>query len=170
LAAGPAATDVARVVISSAAGEGERWWWLGTLVIVRVAGDAVGGRYSLMEFAFPHGASPPRHSHPQDETMIVLEGELTFVCGDERVVVGAGAVAAAPAGAAHTFRVDSETARALVLSTPAGIEQLPRASGVEALAPTLPPADARRPPAEELARVFAEHGLVIAGPPLAADE
>src|SRR2546423_2168164 len=155
---------------ASAAGEGERWWWLGTLAIIRVSGDAVGGRFSLMEFLFPHRASPPRHTHPQDETMIVLEGNMTFVCGDERVLLEPGAVAAAPAGAVHTFRVDSDMARALVLSTPARIEHLPRAMGVEARAPPLPPRDTPRPSPEDLARIFAEHGQVNHGPPLGPDD
>jgi quercetin dioxygenase-like cupin family protein len=150
----------------SASGEGERWWWLGTLAIIRIPSEAVDGRYALMEFLLPHGASPPRHTHPQDETTIVLEGEMTFVCGNERVPLGPGAIAAAPAEAVHTFRVDSNTARVLVLSTPGGIERLPRAMGVEALAPTLPPADTLRPSPEEIARTFAEHGLVTHGPPL----
>src|SRR2546430_6436690 len=95
---------------TSAPGDGERWWWLGTLAVIRVPGEAVGGRFSLMELLLPHHASPPRHTHPQDESMIVLEGELTLVCGDERVLLGPGAVGAAPAGVVHTFRVESDVA------------------------------------------------------------
>ena len=154
----------------SAAAEGERWWWLGTLAIIRVPGEAVGGRYALMEFLLPHHASPPRHTHPQDESFIVLEGDVTMVAGDTRVLLGPGGVGAVPGGVVHTFRVESDTARALVLSTPAGIEQLPRAMGVRADAPILPPAGTPRPSAEELARRFAEHGLINHGPPLGPDD
>ena len=150
----------------SSAAEGERWWWLGTLAIIRVPAEAVEGRYSLTESLLPHHASPPRHSHPQDETFIVLEGEVTMVCGEDRVLLGPGGVGVAPGGVAHTFRVESQTARAYILSTPAGIEELPRALGVKADSPTLPPPDTQRPPAEEIARRFAEHSLIIHGPPL----
>jgi quercetin dioxygenase-like cupin family protein len=155
---------------TSAPGEGERWWWLGTLAIVRVSGDAVGGRYSLMEFVFPHHSSPPRHSHPQDESTIVLEGTLTLVCGDDRVLLEPGAVGVAPAGVPHTFRVESETARVLVLSTPAGIEELPRGTGVRADAATLPPEGTPRPSSEALAEAFAAQGMVIHGPPLGPED
>ena len=48
-----------------------------------------------------------------------------------------------PLGVAHTFRVDSETARVLVLGTPAGLERLVREDPSRATAPTLPPAEAR---------------------------
>ena len=151
-------------------GEGERWWFLGTLGIVRVPGEAVGDRYALIEFLFPHHASPPRHSHPQDESFIVVEGELTMVAGDSRIELGPGGVAAVPKGVAHTFRVDSETARVLVLSTPAGLERLVREGSVPATETTLPPEDTPRPSPEKLAEIFAAHGQVNHGPPLGPDD
>ena len=154
----------------SAAGEGERWWFLGTLGIVRVPGEAVGGRYSLIEFLFPHHASPPRHTHPQDESFIVLEGELTMVAGDTRVSLGPGGVAAAPAGVVHTFRVESETARVLALSTPAGLEDMMRDASVPATEATLPPPDTPRPSPDEIEAVFARHGQVSHGPPLGPED
>src|SRR4051794_10939474 len=146
----PARSDVTW----SAAGEGERWWCLGTLAIVRVPGEAVGGRYALIEFLFPHQASPPRHPHPQDESFIVLDGEVTMVARETRLELGPGGVAAVPKGVAHTFRVDSETARVLVLSTPAGLERLVRDGSVPTTEATLPPTDTRRPAPDELAEIF----------------
>ena len=58
----------------SAAEDGESLWFLGTLATIRVPGEAVGDRFALLEFVFPHGASPPLHTHPQDESYVVLEG------------------------------------------------------------------------------------------------
>jgi len=97
-------------------GEGERLWFLGTLATIKVPGEASGGRFALIEFVFPHGASPPLHTHPQDESYVVLEGRLTIQAGDERFVLEAGGAAVVPMGVAHTFRVDTDTARVLVLS------------------------------------------------------
>lgn len=58
------------------ADEGERLWFVGTLTTIRVPGEAVEGRYALIEFLFARGASPPRHTHPQDEgRMTVQAGE-----------------------------------------------------------------------------------------------
>jgi hypothetical protein len=41
---------------------------------------------------------------------------------------------------------------------------------VPASAPTLPPADAPRPSAEELERIFHAHGQVNIGPPLGPED
>jgi hypothetical protein len=73
-------------------------------------------------------------------------------------------------GVPHTFRVDSETARVLVLSTPAGLERLVRDGSVHAAAATLPPADAPRPTPNELSRIFDAHGQINCGPPLGPDD
>ena len=154
----------------SAAGEGEQLWFVGTLATIRVPGEAVGGRYALIEFLFPRGASPPRHTHPQDESYIVVDGQLTVQADERRFELGPGGTAAVPMGIAHTFRVDSETARVLVLSTPAGLERFVRDGSVPAAAAALPPADAARLSAEELARVFEAHGQVNVGPPLGPDD
>jgi quercetin dioxygenase-like cupin family protein len=154
----------------SPAGEGEQRWFVGTLATIRVPGEAVGGRYALIEFLFPRGASPPRHTHPQDESYIVLDGQLTVQAGERRFALGPGATAAVPMGVAHTFRVDSETARVLVLSTPSGLERFVRDGSVPAAAATLPPPNAPRPSAEELARVFEAHGQINVGPPLGPDD
>ena len=148
----------------------EQLWFLGTLATIKVPGEAVGGRYALLEFLFPHHASPPLHTHPQDESYIVLDGELTIHAGERRFTLRAGEAAAVPIGVAHTFRVDSDTARVLVLSTPAGLERFVRESAVPATGPTLPPADAPRPSPDELAQIFARHGQINLGPPLGPDD
>lgn len=151
-------------------GEGERRWFLGTLATIRVPGEAVDGRFALIEFVFPHLASPPRHTHPQDESYVVLEGRLTIEAGERRFSLEAGGAGVVPMGVVHTFRVDSETARVLVLSTPSGLERMIRDGSVPAGAATLPPPDAPRPTPEELGRLFAAHGQVNHGPPLGPDD
>jgi quercetin dioxygenase-like cupin family protein len=152
--------------MSTSSAEGERLWFLGTLATIRVPGEAAGGRFALIEFLFPHHASPPLHTHPQDESYFVLDGQLTLQAGEHRFELERGATAVVPIGVPHTFRVNSDTARVLVISTPAGIERFVRDGGVPADAPTLPPADAPRPSPEELQRIFAAHGQETVGPPL----
>src|SRR5213595_3074881 len=153
--------SVSKVVATwSVAGEGEQLWFLGTLAIIRVAGEASDGRFALIEFLFPRNASPPLHMHPQDESYIVQEGRLTVQAGEQRFELVPGALAVIPMGVAHTFRVDSDTARVLVLSTPAGLERLVRDGSVPALTPTLPPSDTPRPSPEQLEALFSAHGQV----------
>ena len=151
----------------SGAGEGEQLWFLGTLATIKVTGEASGGRFALIEFLFPRHASPPLHTHPQDESYIVLEGRLTVQARDQRFHLEAGAAAVVPMGVPHTFRVESDTARVLVLSTPAGLERMIRDCSISAAAPTLPPIDAPRPSPERLEGIFRAHGQVNLGPPLA---
>lgn len=75
-------------------------------------GEASDGRFALIEFLFPRHASPPLHTHPQDESYIVQEGRLTVQAGEQRFELVPGAAAVVPMGVAHTFRVDSDAARA----------------------------------------------------------
>jgi quercetin dioxygenase-like cupin family protein len=154
----------------SAAGEGERLWFVGTLAIIRIPARASAGRFALIEFLFPRHASPPLHTHPQDESYVVLEGALTIVAAEDRFELQPGGSAVVPMGVAHTFRVDSDGARVLVLSTPAGLEQMVRDIGVPATAPTLPPPDTPRPSPEEMGALFTAHGQVNLGPPLGPDD
>jgi quercetin dioxygenase-like cupin family protein len=153
-------------VTRQAAGEGEHRWFLGTLATITVPGEASDGRVAVIEFLFPRGASPPLHTHPQDESYVVLEGRLTVKAGDERFELGPGATALVPMGVPHTFRVDSDGARVLVLSTPAGLERMVRDGSVPATTPTLPPPDTHRPSADELSEIFRAHGQANLGPPL----
>jgi len=157
-------------VTSSGPGEGERLWFLGTLAIIKVPGEASDGRFALIEFLFPRHTSPPLHTHPQDESYIVLEGQLTVQAGERRFELAPGAAAAVPMGVAHTFRVDSSTARVLVLSTPAGLEEMVRDASVPAIRPALPPSETPRPTPEQLEAVFRAHGQVNIGPSLSPDD
>ena len=151
-------------------GAGEQRWFLGTLATIRLPGEAVDGRFALIEFLFPQYASPPRHTHPQDESYVVLDGQLTVEAGGDRFTLTEGGVAVVPMGVAHTFRVDSEIARVLVLSTPSGLERMVLDGSMPASSATLPPAHAPRPTADELTRIFEAHGQLNCGPPLAPDE
>lgn len=159
----------------------EPLWFLGTLARLKLTGDDTGGRFGLWEGLLPHGAAPPLHSHPQDETFYVLEGEVTAwivepgslddgadpaawidTCATRG---GVGLVSFAPGGTPHTFRVESDTARLLFLSTPAGVEEYVRALAEPARWPWLqPPPDGARVPAERLQAVERELGMVRHGP------
>src|SRR5258706_13615000 len=108
----------------TALGEGEAFWFLGTLATIRVPGEAVDDRFALIEFLFPRHTSPPLHTHPQDESYVVLDGRLTIKAGDQRFQVEAGGAAVGPVGVPPTFRGGSETARVAVLKTPAGLVRI----------------------------------------------
>jgi quercetin dioxygenase-like cupin family protein len=166
-----------------AAGSGDALWFLGTFLRLKLDGAQTAGRLGAFEGLLPRGAAPPLHSHPQDETLVVLDGELTAWVVDPELAAadgadpprwvaeraqrcGAGAVVYAPGGTPHTFRVESDTARVLTLSTPAGIEQFVRALAEPARWPWLqPPPDGPRVAAARMEAVMREFGMVAHGPP-----
>jgi quercetin dioxygenase-like cupin family protein len=165
------------------AGRSESLWFLGTCVRIKLDGRQSAGRLAIFEIVLPRGAAPPLHSHPQDETICVLDGELSAWVVEPELVgtdgqgpsswvaeraqrCGPGAVIYAPGGTPHAFRVESDTARVLTLSTPAGIEDFVRALAEPAQWPWLqPPADGPRLPAERVEAVEREFGVVRHGPP-----
>jgi hypothetical protein len=161
---------------------GDPRWFLGTLARMKLTGEQTGGRFALWEGVLPHGAAPPLHSHPQDETFCVLEGEVTAWIvatdaatddGDPPSWVaeygqrgGVGLVSFAPGGIPHTFRIESDTARMLFLSTPAGVEKYVRALAEPAQWPWLqPPPDGPRVPLEKIRAVERDLQMIRRGPP-----
>ena len=141
-------------------------WFLGTLARIKLDGEQTGGRFALWDGVLPRGAAPPLHSHPQDETFYILEGEVTVWVDDEPRTLRPGSVMFAAGGVPHTFRVESDTARMLVLSTPAGIEDYVRALSEPAQWPWLPPPpDGPRVSEERLEAAAREVGMVVHGPP-----
>jgi quercetin dioxygenase-like cupin family protein len=144
----------------------EPLWFLGTLARVLLDGGQTGERLAVIELVLPHGASPPLHSHPQDETFYILDGEVDVWVEDRPRRCRPGAIAFAPSGTPHSFRVESDTARMLVVSTPAGIERYVRALAEPAEWPWLqPPPEGPRVPVERIDAVERELGVVRHGPP-----
>jgi len=137
---------------------------------VLLDGKATGGRFALIDVTLPKGAAPPLHSHPQDETFYVLEGQVTMWVADDTRLCGAGDTGFTPGGSPHTWRVESDTARMLILSTPAGIEEYFRALAEPAAWPWLPPPpEGPRIPLERIQQVEREQGVVRHGPAPAGD-
>jgi len=83
-------------------------------------GEQTGGAFCLIDERASRGDSVPLHRHPDDmESFYVLEGEITLFVGDgPGVIATAGTFAHVPGGTVHGFRVESETARYLILTTP----------------------------------------------------
>ena len=70
----------------------------------------------------------------------MLEGEMTFSVGGQTIKATPGTMVCLPRRVAHSFVIDSEQSRALILLTPAGLEGLFKTFSVPAPALTLPPA------------------------------
>ncbi len=152
--------------IAHGAGEGEAIWFLGSLVTIKSSGATTGGQVAVMENHGPRGSGSPLHIHRrEDEWFYVLEGELTFTVGGERIVATAGSFVYGPKDIEHTFTVTSDEARFLLVGQPAGFEDFVRAVGEPAERNEIPPPATEPPDPEGLARVAAEYGIEITGPP-----
>lgn len=156
-----AATLEPQVVTTS-----EPQWFLGTLVRPKLTGEQTGGRFALWEAVLPRDAAPPLHSHPQDETFYLLDGDVLVWAGERPHPCAAGAAIFVPGGTPHSFRVLSDTARMLFLSTPAGIEEFVHALCEPATWPWLqPPPNGPRVPRDRLEAIEREHSVIRLGPP-----
>ena len=144
--------------------QGEALWFFGGLATVKASAEQTGGSFSISEQEFPKGMATPLHSQPEDdETFYVLEGDLTFYLEDgPPLAASAGSFVHLPAGTAHAYRVDSETARVLNITTPQH-ERFFRAAGEPARERALPP---QTPPdMDGLMAAANEYGVEILGPP-----
>ena len=83
-------------------------------------GERTEGAFALVDERAKLGDSVPLHRHDEDmESFYVLEGEVMLFIGDEPGArAGAGSFAHVPGGTVHGFRIESETARYLILTTP----------------------------------------------------
>jgi quercetin dioxygenase-like cupin family protein len=143
----------------------EPLWFIGGLVYVHLDGERTGGAFALAERRARRGDMPPLHVHHRDdETFHLLDGEVTLHVGEQTIALTEGQTALAPRGVPHTYRVESETARWLVINSPAGFERFLRAAGEHATSEQLPPEGRPFDPAA-LAQHAAEQGIDILGPP-----
>jgi Cupin domain len=122
---------------------------------------------SVMETLAPQGDSPPLHVHlAEDEIFHILEGEVRLRIADEELLVRAGETVLAPKGVPHTYFVESERGRWLVVTGRGNHERFVRSLSRPAERSELPEPSATPAQREALAAAGREHGLEIVGPPL----
>jgi len=115
-------------------------WYSGWLLTFLANGEDTRGQFALMEQVTRKGNVPPRHiHHREDETFYVVEGEMTLSVGDKTIKAMAGTMVFAPRDVAHSFTIDSEQVRILVMVAPAGAEGFFQECSVPAPSMTLPP-------------------------------
>jgi mannose-6-phosphate isomerase-like protein (cupin superfamily) len=71
------------------------------------SGDLKGAEYGatisvILDHSEP-GHGPRLHKHPYDETWVVIDGDLTFVAGDEELQTGPGDIVIVPPDTPHKF-------------------------------------------------------------------
>ena len=151
------------VVVRS--GEGASVWSLGGRFTVKLDRDGSEGRFAVVEALAFRSTEPPLHiHHHEDEAWFILDGKMTFYVGDEAIEAAAGSFVLAPMGLPHTFTVDVEPTRVLVLAAPAGFEHFALELGAPASSDS-PPSDLSLPAPEVLGPVAERYGIEVVGPP-----
>jgi quercetin dioxygenase-like cupin family protein len=138
--------------------------WMGTTSTYFLAeGEETGGAFCLVDERASRGESVPLHRHPDDmESFYVLEGEITLYIGDEPGVrVPAGSFAHIPGGIVHGFRIESEEARYLLLTTPHH-GQFYRAITLASRSGGLPPEDSIS--GSQIEQAARDYGIEFIGP------
>jgi quercetin dioxygenase-like cupin family protein len=126
-------------------------------------GDDTNGKYALWEAIVPPGGGPPPHVHSREEEgFYVLEGEITILIDNQRLIASAGMFANMPVGTPHSFKNESsQPAKMLISIAPAGMEQMFFEVGV----PLPEGATIAQPPTEEeivrLLAIASKYGIQI---------
>lgn len=91
---------------------------------ILLSGEDTQQRYTVMEAVIPPGSGPPRHlHHREDETFLVLAGELTFYVADRPVLRKRGESLFGPRDVPHYFvNTGTDEAVLLEIASPAGVE------------------------------------------------
>ena len=117
-------------------------WYSGWLLTFLATAEETRGQCALIEATTRKGNVPPRHiHHREEETFYVLEGEMNVTVGDRTFKATPGTLVYLPRDVAHSFAIESEQLRTLILLTPAGLEGFFKEFSVPAAAMTLPPAN-----------------------------
>jgi quercetin dioxygenase-like cupin family protein len=116
-------------------------WYNGSLMTFLATAEDTQGQFALIEAVGRKGNGPPPHiHHREEETFYVLEGEMTVSVGDRTIKATPGTMVFLPRDVVHSFTVESQQARVLILLTPAGMEGWFKEFSMPAPTMTLPPA------------------------------
>lgn len=145
---------------------GARTWLLGDTYTLKLAGEQTGGAFALLEAVVPPGGGPPPHAHyAEDETFVILEGEIMFTTDAGTIPATAGAIVHVPKGALHAYAaVGTNPVRMLFLYAPSGMEGMFAEIGTVAQ-PGLPAPPPGPEDAARLGAVAAKYNFAILPPP-----
>ena len=116
-------------------------WYSGSLMTFLATGEDTRGQFALIEAVARRGNVPPPHIHHREvEIFYVLEGEIVVSVGDRTIKGTPGTMVFLPRNVPHSFTIESEQSRMLILLTPAGLERWFKEFSEPARAMTLPPA------------------------------
>lgn len=102
-----------------ALGAGDGWTYrLGVDFTVKAGEVRCGGGAAFLEYVTRKGEEPEDHVHgTEDEMFYVLEGAITFRCGEESFALQNGGFVFLPRGIAHGYTITSDAPVRLIAVT-----------------------------------------------------
>ncbi|MBM6398998.1 cupin domain-containing protein [Phycicoccus sonneratiae] len=160
-------------VVVHRVGEGPGTWAMGSLFEHLVTADQSAGAVGVSLVTQPPGIATPLHRHTREaEALLVLEGVVDYVAGEQHVELTTGSFLFLPLGVPHAFRIRGDSpARFVSMTTPGGLMDLYDEVGVPAAGMHVPGEGEGLTMAEEIARwneVGPRYGLEVLGPPIPA--
>lgn len=103
---------------------GEHYWAFNSVMSIKTGGDQTHDTFTVVEVTCPPGFGPPPHVHSdEDEAWYILEGQVSFTCGEKTWTATQGSFVLAPRAIEHTFRTwDEGPVKMLQITAPAGFE------------------------------------------------
>ena len=142
-------------------------FYMGSLMSFLVKSSETQNSLCIVEYRSRPGHEPPPHIHlDQDEVFYLLEGELEVYCLGQVRIVRAGEAMFLPRNQAHAWYVTSSTIRALVMTSPGGLDGYFEEMSSPATSMELPPAAttyAQADPTQAIA-TGERHGIKILSP------
>jgi len=144
--------------------EGAAYWFVGALLQRKAGGAETDGKFALFDQTMPPGYAVPRHIHlDEDEAWYMLEGSMTFYCGEHVIEAAKYSWVFGPRGVPHAFKVGPAGARALTFAFPSTFADFVADVGEPAPQLTVPPSVPVDP--HHLAEVAHRYRIEIVGPP-----
>jgi quercetin dioxygenase-like cupin family protein len=138
-------------------------WLDGGTFSVLLDAAATDGQLTVGRFRVPKDEAPPFHMHTrEDEVFLLIKGTALAWSGDREYELSEGGIVFLPKNVPHGYRITSDEADLLMITTPSGIEGMFRMAGRDI---TTPRPDGFTISTELLAQAAGTHGQVVLGPP-----
>ncbi|GGM06711.1 cupin [Streptomyces fumigatiscleroticus] len=138
-------------------------WIGGSVFRVLLDAEATGGQLTVGRFDVSEGEAPPFHVHDnEDEVFLLLSGSALVCADDQERELREGGIVFLPRRVPQGYRITSEKADLLLISTPGGLEKMFRHAGRDLREPR---PEGFEIPAQLLAEAAEPSGNVVLGPP-----